>query len=112
MFWALAPEADHVHPHAYGGENTLENLTTLHAACNTRKSDELVEDPPATTAAPPTDAWDGLASFYPALIAAGAVEARRKYHRAWARRCTTLIARGGCADERGDGDGDRESRLL
>lgn len=112
VFWALAPEADHVHPHAYGGENTLENLTTLHAACNTRKSDGLVQDPSATTAAPPSDPWDGLASFYPALIAAGAVEARRKYHRAWARRYTTFMAWGRDADERGNGDGCRESRLL
>lgn len=104
MFWALAPEADHVHPHAYGGENTLENLTTLHAACNTRKSDGVVQDPPATAAAQPTDPWDGLASFYPALIAAGAAEARQRYHRKWSRRYTTLMARGRYADERGDGD--------
>ena len=106
VFWALAPEADHVYPHAYGGENALENLTTVHAACNTRKSDGLVENPPKTAATQPTDAWYGLASFYPALIAAGAAEVRQRYHREWSRRYTTLMARDKCADEGGDGDGD------
>lgn len=37
VFWALAPEADHVLAHSRGGANELNNLTTLHAACNTRK---------------------------------------------------------------------------
>lgn len=68
-----------------------------------------MENPPKTAAIQPTDAWDGLASFYPVLIAAGAAgaaEVRQKYHREWSRRYTTLMARGRCADEGGDGDGD------
>ncbi|WP_420846197.1 HNH endonuclease [Microbacterium caowuchunii] len=52
VFWALAPEADHIHPHAHGGENTLDNLTTLHAACNTRKADSLITDPTRAMSVP------------------------------------------------------------
>jgi len=36
--WALAPEADHTLAHANDGSNDAENLTTIHAMCNTRKS--------------------------------------------------------------------------
>lgn len=84
VFWALAPEADHVVAHSRGGLNTLENLTTLHAACNTRKSDGAIQRPPL----PPRhgDGWDGLVTSYPALIAAGAGDARPRYHRDWSRR--------------------------
>lgn len=92
VFWALAPEADHIHPHARGGSNTLDNLTTLHAACNTMKADSFTADrviPPASAAG---DGWDGLLSYYPALIAAGAGEVRPRYHREWARRYATLTA--------------------
>jgi hypothetical protein len=85
VFWALAPEADHVFAHSRGGANKLENLTTLHAACNTRKSDSLSEDMPRLTPVAPTERWDGLVSLYASLIAAGAGAARPAYHRKWAR---------------------------
>lgn len=43
VYWILAPEADHVLAHARGGPGDIDNLATLHAICNTRKSDSLVE---------------------------------------------------------------------
>ena len=91
VFWALAPEADHVHPHSRGGLNSLENLTTLHAACNTRKADALIADPPSSRSAPWEPRWDGLTSYYAALIAAGAGTVRPAYHRAWSRRFERLM---------------------
>lgn len=45
-FWAVAPEADHVLAHASGGAGEIDNLTTLHTMCNTRKSDSPVTDCP------------------------------------------------------------------
>ena len=79
-FWWLAPEADHFVPHSVGGANALENLTTLHAVCNTMKSDsESVRNPTHSI----YKEWDGLVSCYEALIAAGAGTARPDYHRKW-----------------------------
>lgn len=86
VFWALAPEADHLFAHSRGGANELANLTTLHAACNTRKSDSLLADLPTEPHSPAVDDWDGLTSSYPALIAAGAGTVRPEYHRTWSRR--------------------------
>lgn len=84
VFWALAPEADHVIPHSQGGQNTLENLTTLHASCNTQKSDRGTQR--SSLRYQDDDSWDGLVASYPALIAAGAGDARPMYHREWSRR--------------------------
>lgn len=95
VFWALAPEADHVLAHSRGGMNVLENLTTLHAACNTRKSDALTDDLPSVQVTQYRDDWDGLLSFYPALIAAGAGAARFPYHRDWSRRYGLASPRSG-----------------
>lgn len=92
VFWALAPEADHVYPHSLGGLNVLENLTTLHAACNTRKSNSLVADLRPIEKPHRASAWNGLVSFYPALIAAGAGKARPAYHRKWSRLYAELTA--------------------
>ncbi|WP_308467193.1 HNH endonuclease [Rathayibacter soli] len=92
VFWALAPEADHVYPHSLGGPNVLENLTTLHAACNTRKSDSLVTDLSPIEKTHQTSTWNGLVSSYPALIAAGAGIARPAYHRKWTRLYAALPA--------------------
>lgn len=86
VFWALAPEADHVVAHSRGGLTTIENLTTLHAACNTRKSDSIAADMTLLQPILATGDWDGLTSFYPTLIAAGAGTARPAYHRSWSRR--------------------------
>lgn len=80
-FWFLAPEADHVMPHSQGGAFTLENLTTLHAACNTQKSDSIA----ANTTMGATSEWDGLLSHYPALVAASPNSLRANYHRTWMR---------------------------
>ncbi|GAA1822482.1 HNH endonuclease [Agromyces salentinus] len=91
VFWALAPEADHVVAHSRGGPNVLGNLTTLHAACNTRKSDLLIDDMPPVGFARAGDDWDGLTSFYPALVAAGAGVTRPAYHREWVRRYARLM---------------------
>jgi len=86
VFWALAPEADHRHPHAHGGENSLENLTTLHAACNTMKSDSIRAASASTAPDGEPDRWDGLLAYYPTLIAAGAGKVRPNYHQEWVRR--------------------------
>lgn len=83
VFWALAPEADHILAHSRGGANDLQNLTTLHASCNTQKSDAGASVRADVTRREP---WDGLASLYPALLAAGAGEIRPRYHREWSRR--------------------------
>ncbi|MEV5068709.1 HNH endonuclease [Microbacterium sp. LMI12-1-1.1] len=91
VFWALAPEADHVLAHSRGGANELNNLTTLHAACNTRKSDTLIADMPLLDTRLRSDDWDGLTSLYPALISAGAGEMRPTYHRTWSRRYAALM---------------------
>jgi hypothetical protein len=99
VFWALAPEADHVIPHSRGGLTTLENLTTLHAACNTRKADALAHDLPVSRLAPADERWDGLTSFYAALIAAGAGKARHTYHQAWSRRYERLMTQPACGEE-------------
>lgn len=92
VFWALAPEADHVHPHSRGGANTFENLTTLHAACNTRKADSFLAALPRGLADSADEPWDGFTSYYGALIAAGAGRARPAYHQAWSRRYERLMA--------------------
>lgn len=84
VFWALAPEADHVVPHSQGGQNTLENLTTLHASCNTQKSDGVIQRPLLRFR--DRDSWDGLVASYPSLIAAGAGDIRPRYHREWSQR--------------------------
>lgn len=91
VFWALAPEADHVLAHSRGGLSVLANLTTLHAACNTRKSDSLTDDLPAVELTRGSDDWDGLTTFYPALIGAGAGNTRPAYHRDWSRRYARLM---------------------
>lgn len=90
VFWALAPEADHVFPHSLGGQNTLENLTTLHASCNTQKSDGEIQR--SSLHRRDRDSWDGLVASYPALIAAGAGDARPQYHREWSRRYMKVLS--------------------
>ena len=92
VFWALAPEADHIFAHSRGGPNTLDNLTTLHAGCNTRKSDSLAADLPHVELSPALHRWDGLVSGYASLIAAGAGTARPAYHREWSGRYARLMA--------------------
>lgn len=90
VFWLLAPEADHKVAHSRGGENSFDNLTTLHAACNTRKSDaefDLTGEPYLAN-----ENWDGLISAYPALVAAGAGAIRPAYHRGWLNRYTQAMA--------------------
>lgn len=86
VFWALAPEADHVVPHSHGGPNCLENLTTLHAACNTLKSSAFPSEVQFLPRPLVPMNWDGLIASYPALIDAGAGGVRPSYHRTWARR--------------------------
>ncbi len=89
VFWALAPEADHVLALSRGGANDLDNLTTLHAACNTRKSDALAEAVVVSRHEEAEDDWDGLTSSYAVLIDAGAGAARPAYHRRWLKRYTS-----------------------
>ena len=90
-YWALAPEADHVVPHSRGGEDSLENLTTLHAACNTRKSATLSEHLPSLYRNPPpgSDEWDGLMGSYRSIVALGDTQGIRhaaaSYHTRWLR---------------------------
>ncbi|QIM15517.1 HNH endonuclease [Leucobacter insecticola] len=82
VFWFLASEADHVVPHSLGGAFSVDNLTTLHAACNTQKSNRAT----SVAAVRGSAGWDGLLAHYPAMVAAGAGAKRVAYHRAWIRR--------------------------
>jgi len=88
-FWVLAPEADHVLAHSRGGGPELENLTTLHAACNTRKSDALREELPSLELLDAIDGWDGLVTAYPGIVLAGTSHGVRHsaadYHSRWMR---------------------------
>ncbi|WIB65803.1 HNH endonuclease [Curtobacterium sp. MCBD17_040] len=88
-FWALAPEADHTVAHSRGGAGALENLTTMHALCNTAKSDALLTDLPVVDRLEAADGWDGLLSAYPALVEAGNThgvrQASLRYHPQWLR---------------------------
>lgn len=84
VYWALAPEADHVLAHSRGGTNELDNLSTLHTACNARKSDSLSAHlAPVTPPAASAD-WDGLLAAYPVIVAAGPAT-RTAYHARWMR---------------------------
>lgn len=78
--------------HSRGGANELSNLVTLHAACNTRKSDALIADIPVLRTPLRSDDGDGLTSFYPALISAGAGGSRPTYNRTWSRRYAALMS--------------------
>lgn len=90
-YWALAPEADHVLAHAGGGSSDPENLTTLHAMCNTRKSSLAADSLPLVSAMPAHDPeWDGLLSRYADVVTVGETTGRRHasaaYHSSWLRR--------------------------
>lgn len=90
-YWALAPEADHTLAHANGGSSGIENLTTMHAMCNTMKSSLAVETLPEVAAAIQTtnSSWDGLLSCYADIVIAGDSRGRRHaapdYHLRWLR---------------------------
>ena len=88
VYWALAAEADHVLAHSRGGLGDAGNLATAHVGCNTRKSDSLLEEPPAVAGRSGDDkVWDGLVSHYPAIVAAGNARGSRHhaadYHPKW-----------------------------
>lgn len=95
VYWALAPEADHVVAHSSGGSSEAGNLTTLHAMCNTRKSSLAADSLPVITRRPHDVKWDGLLSRYADIVAAGETVGRRHsapdYHRAWLRRFGRLV---------------------
>lgn len=92
VYMALACEADHTFAHSRGGGDGIDNLTTMHAYCNTRKGDSLIADLPDLPAADnaAAEGWDGLISLYPRIVAAGELRGRRHsgsgYHRQWMRR--------------------------
>lgn len=91
-YWALAPEADHKLAHASGGSSDVDNLTTLHAMCNTRKSSLAAESLPQVQLVPPATetTWDGLLSRYADIVIAGNHRGRRHsasgYHLQWLQR--------------------------
>ncbi|MDR2322148.1 MAG: HNH endonuclease [Microbacterium sp.] len=89
-YWVLAPEADHTLAHANGGSDGIENLTTMHAMCNTRKSSLAVDGLPAVLRPAADEAqWDGLLSHYADIVIAGNAHGRRHsapgYHPTWLR---------------------------
>jgi 5-methylcytosine-specific restriction endonuclease McrA len=88
-FWALAPEADHTIAHRRGGAGAPENLTTLHALCNTAKSDTLLDQLPVVVQTKARAGWDGLISSYPSIVEAGNTHGARRaspsYHPKWLR---------------------------
>lgn len=87
---ALACEADHTLAHSRGGGDGIDNLTTMHAYCNTRKGDSLIEEIPMIGQTKRTDDWDGLISLYPGIVAAGDSHGNRhasaRYHLDWINR--------------------------
>lgn len=90
VYWLLAPEADHTIAHAQGGSSEIGNLTTMHAMCNTRKSNLVADTLPAIAAAAVEDrSWDGLLSNYAEIVIAGNSHGRRHsrpgYHLDWLR---------------------------
>lgn len=88
VYWALAPEADHVLAHRGGGTSTEDNLTTLHTMCNARKADAPRDALPAPARILDAEPWDGLVSLYRRVVAAGEGSARHHsaaYHLAWMR---------------------------
>lgn len=86
-YWALAPEADHTLAHALGGSSETDNLTTMHASCNTMKSSLAAESLPVFDATAPDGPWDGLLSRYADIVIAGASHGHRHskddYHLKW-----------------------------
>lgn len=86
-YWVVAAEADHDIAHALGGATSMENLTTLHAICNTQKSDTAKDLLPVVEPRPAPANWDGLVGIYPQLVAAGNTHgtrhAREVYHPIW-----------------------------
>lgn len=86
-YWFLAPEADHIMAHSRGGVDSLDNLTTLHARCNTSKSDSILDLP---ALASDDHDWDGLLENYQDIVALGNLQGQRhsspKYHDVWLRR--------------------------
>lgn len=88
VYWALAPEADHKLAHSHGGSNDIDNLTTLHAMCNTQKSSLAIDALPIlSTAAATANDWNGLLPRYADIVIAGNVHGHRhsaaSYHPDW-----------------------------
>ncbi|KRC62775.1 hypothetical protein ASE14_02860 [Agromyces sp. Root81] len=86
-YWVLALEADHTVPHARGGPGDDENLTAMHALCNTRKSAADFDEVAAVARIEEARDWDGLISAYPGVVLTGNIHGRRHaalgYHRRW-----------------------------
>jgi 5-methylcytosine-specific restriction endonuclease McrA len=89
VYWALAPEADHVFAYARGGSGDIDNLTTLHTMCNARKADAIATDLPEHDRPDHVEGWDGLLSAYPSIATLGESHGRRHssagYHLRWFR---------------------------
>jgi hypothetical protein len=89
VYWALAPEADNALAHAHGGSSEIDNLTTMHARCNTMKSSLAAESLPVLAATAPAGTWDGLLSRYADIVIAGGSyghrHSGRDYHLNWLR---------------------------
>lgn len=71
----LGASVDHVHPHAHGGTNDLENLATICAKCNARKGSLSAEEHLRRYECVPVKGkhgeprhWDGLASVFVVLL--------------------------------------------
>lgn len=94
-YWVLTLEADHTIPHAKGGSGTEENLTAMHALCNTRKSASGPHEVSTVEQLGEQPDWDGLISAYPGVVLTGNSQGKRHsapcYHSRWLRRFGLIL---------------------
>lgn len=86
-YWVLALEADHTVPHARGGVGDEDNLTAMHALCNTKKSAADLYEVGTVQRLEERQSWRGLLLEYPGVVVSGNSHGKRHsapgYHRRW-----------------------------
>lgn len=89
-YWVLTLEADHTVPHARGGPGDEENLTAMHALCNTMKAAADVHEVGTIEHLEERPSWSGLILEYPGIVLSGTSHGKRHsapgYHSRWIRR--------------------------
>ncbi len=89
-YWVLALEADHTVAHARGGPAGEDNLTAMHALCNTTKSAAGLDEVEPVERLDEKPGWSGLIPHYPGIVSSGNGHGRRHskvgYHSRWLRR--------------------------
>ena len=89
-YWVLVLEADHTIAHTHGGSDDDDNLTAMHALCNTTKSNAHLRELETPELIAATRRWDGLISTHAGIVRTGESHGRRHaaptYHADWLRR--------------------------